>query len=230
MSRTDDDLLPLGAPTAATLWSKAGHSLRQPVQAALYIAHVLKVQADDDPERLRLIGPLEDALKGLQSQIELLSELSRTTRIAPRPLQLETLLASVIADLQAITAIQGVVLRVRRPISTIVTSDQRLLSMAISGLVLNALRLRTEGPVFFGTRPRRASVRLEVCFHGPPFSEAQTEAAFITLADPRSGRPSGTPALGLGSVAYICRMLGHTLEIAALSGRTQRITLTLPEG
>lgn len=230
MSRTDDDMLPLGAPTAATLWSKAGHSLRQPVQAALYIAHVLKAQADDDPERLRLIGPLEDALKGLQAQIELLSELARTTHIAPRSLQLEALVASVVADLQAITAVQGVTLRVRPPMPMIVTSDQRLLSLAFSGVVLNALRLRAEGSVLIGTRPRRASVRLEVCFHGPPLSEAQTEAAFITLADPRSGRPSGTPALGLGSVAYICRMLGHAFEITALSVRTQRIALILPEG
>ena len=230
MSRTEEDLRPLGAPTAATLWSKAGHSLRQPVQAALYIAHVLKAQADDDPERLRLIGPLEDALKGLQAQIELLSELSRAMNIAPRPLQLEALLVGVVADLQAISAVQGVALRVRQPKSMIVASDLRLLSLAVSSLVLNALRLRSEGPVLIGVRPRRSGVRLDVCFCGPPLSEAQIEAAFITLAEPRSGRPSGTPALGLGSITYICRMLGHALKITSLSGRTQCITLILPEG
>lgn len=229
MSRTDDELPVPAEPAAATLWSKAGHSLRQPVQAALYIAHVLKAQAVDDPERLRLIGPLEDALEGLQAQIELLTELARTTRIAPRGLQFEDLVAGVIEELAEASAAQGVDLRVRRSKPTRVTSDQRLLALAVSGLVMNALRLRADGPVLVATRTRMGSVRLEVCFHAPRLSEAQTEAAFITLADPRSGRPSGTPALGLGSIAYVCRLLGHAVEITALSDRTQRIALVLPQ-
>lgn len=215
-------------PAERLLWAKAGHSLRQPVQAALYIAHVLKAQAVNDEKRLRLLDPLEGALKGLQVQVELLTELARAGQIEPRPVILEAIVTDVIADLASVATAQGSQLRACMPRSTTVASDHRLLKLAVAGIIHNALRLRVDGPVLIGIRPRRTKCRLEVYFNGPGISEAQSEAAFICLSDPRDGRPTGSPALGMGFISHICRLLAHTMEIDAPSHRLQRIACELP--
>lgn len=211
----------------SNLWSKAGHGLRQPIQAALYIAHVLKASAGNDPATARLVPALEEALKGLQVQIELLTELAGTMQIASRPLRLDQVIAGVVAQVEPIAVGQGARLRVLHKTTLSVSSDQRLLTLALSGLLQNALRLRTEGPVLAGIRPKAEMARFEVYFVAAPLSEAQRQAAFITLTNPGDGRPTGAPALGLGFIAHICQLLGYALEISSPSAQVQRFALEL---
>lgn len=217
----------MSAPPPSRLWAKAGHGLRQPVQAALYIAHVLKASTGDDPTAARLVPALEEALKGLQIQIELLTEFSGTMQVASRRLRLDQVIDGVVCDLEPIVAAQGARLRVQNKRDLSVTSDQRLLSMAASGLIHNALRLRTEGPILAALRTKGERARFEVCFRAAPVSEPQTQAAFITHASPGDGRPSGAPALGLGFIAHISQLLGCALEISSPSPQVQRFALEL---
>lgn len=221
------DLAKPEAPSAVTLWSKAGHSLRQPVQGALYIIHVLKAQLSQEPAQLQLVDKLGEAVHSLQVQIELLTALAQKSNVTPQPLELSALLTDVAAGLPPAAAEHGVrmLLGAKPPVA--VSSDRHLLSLAIAGLIQNALRLSSEGRWLLGVRPRGALVRVEVYYQGPIVSQAQSEAAFITLPHLQAGRPAGAPALGLGFIAHICQVLGHHLEFSRCEHRTQRITLVL---
>ena len=207
------------------LWSKAGHSLRQPIQAALYLVHILKARTEE-PELSKVTGMLEAALNGLQGQIELLIELSRVDRFALSPVRLDNALNAASVLVGPICSARSVEFLCSKTDER-VTSNERLLTLLITGLLLNALRLRTGGPLSTSVRRSAQNVIFEVGFEGPLVGKAQLETAFVELADATSGRPSGSVGLGLGFVMRVAAQLGHGFRAEMLPPGRQRLILEL---
>ena len=109
------------------LWSKAGHSLRQPIQAALYLVHILKARTEE-PELSKVTGMLEAALNGLQGQIELLIELSRVDRFALSPVRLDNALNAASVLVGPICSARSVEFLCSKTDER-VTSNERLLTL-----------------------------------------------------------------------------------------------------
>lgn len=227
MAANGDGTSETAGPSVENLWARAGHSMRQPIQASLFIAHIIKTQTADDPQLSRTTVALEDALQGLQHQLELLSELTRVKRAFPQTIDLSEFSAKIVSRVQTLGAEQGIEILARPPRGGVV-SDEHLLRLAVTSLYVNAMRLRTEGPVLSGWRPRGVNIRFEVVFRAPPLSTLQADAAFVSLSNPATGRPIGSPKLGLGFIAHVCKLLGHSLALSSPSLSVQKFSLELP--
>jgi signal transduction histidine kinase len=221
MSKTQPE-----AATAQALWARASHSLRQPMQAALYLTHAVRA-GTSEPGLTPSLDALEAALQGLQQQIDLLIELSRLEPVATQPVSLAEAGAAALQAALPVAAARRVGLRFAVPTAGAVESQRRLLQLLLTGMLLNAVRLGTGARVVAGGRRRAGKQRIEVWFRGPPVSAAQAEGAFIDLVTVTADRPTANLALGLGFIAHVAAQLGHDFAIASPAPALQCFSLEM---
>lgn len=216
------------SPTGADLWARAGHDLRQPVQALLLLMRVLSLEHDEQ-RRQTIIKRMEASLSGLHEMLEVLSLLARlaTSRVAPAlsPCDIGQALRGVANGIEDLARQRGVELSMAPP-QAMVRSDPRLLPLVLKGLLLTALNASQGGTIIAGGRSRAAQVLLEIEYSGPEPTPADLRQAFIELRR-ASGQTGGELGLGLGFLAELCTMLGHRLDVAPSRDGRSRLVLGL---
>jgi two-component system, sensor histidine kinase len=217
-------------PLVPILWAQANHDLRQPLQALFFMTRSL-ARTLEDAKQQETVKYMEAALRGLQTKLDLLTDLSRidSGSKAPelRPCSLVEIFQSLLPALSAIAAAQGI--RLRSSLSpAIVTSDATLLTLMIRSLILNAFKLANHSDVLVGRRRRADRVSLELYFKGPAVSEAHLRGAFVELTPQKSEPTSSELGLGLGFIAHLGRSLDHAIECSSLPHGGICIALSLP--
>lgn len=217
----------LGVPTAAQLWTKANHDLRQPLQGLLILVQALR-QPMEDERRLLIVDKMEQALLALQGQMSLLTDVLKLDGAAAEAVDLACVHDRIMPDLEALAETQDIALRSRRPHGQ-APSKMAMLPLLAEGLLLNALRLHQSGDIFVGWRRKAASVRLEVYFVGASIGPAQAAGALVHCRGSAGGHPK--IGLGLGAIALAAEALGHRLEVTSRAGGGwQRLALEIALG
>ncbi len=151
------------------LWAQANHDLRQPLQALFFMTRSLARSLQDQQQR-ETVQYMEAALQGLQTKLNMLTDLSRIvsgTRLPTlRPCSILEICRAMSDNISALATSRGIRLRFRvSPI--LVISDEALLGLLIKSLILNGLKLANRGDLLIGSRRRGNRVRLECISRGP---------------------------------------------------------------
>ena len=219
----DGSLVPL-------LWAEANHDLRQPLQAMVFITRSL-ARSLTDTKQQESLRYMQAALDGLQTKLDLLTELSRieSGKSIPtlRSCSLTEVCESLLPEMNALAAAHGVEMRTKfTPVR--VTSDDALLYLLVRSLLLNALKLCNPGGLLMACRRRSQRASLELYFKGVPVSESLGRGAFVQLLQKKDDPTTAQLGLGLGFMAHLGRSLDHSLESTALPGDGVRLALSLP--
>jgi two-component system, sensor histidine kinase len=212
------------------LWAEANHDLRQPLQALVFITRSLSKSLTDAKQQ-ESIRYMQAALTGLQTKLDLLTELSRieSGKSIPtlRPCSLAEICEGLLPEMTALAAAHDVEMRTKFT-NIKVTSDASLLSLLVRSLVLNALKVCNPGSLLMAWRRRTQRVSLELYFKGAPVGESQLRGAFVQLLLQKDDPSTSQVGLGLGFMAHLGRSLGHSLESSALPRDGIRLALLLP--
>jgi signal transduction histidine kinase len=225
-----DELTGDDGSSVPLLWTEANHDLRQPLQALVFITRSL-AQTLHDPKQQEQLRYMQAALKGLQTKLDLLTDLSRieSGKSIPtlRSCSLAEVCESLLPEMSALAAAHGVRMRAKLALAP-VTSDMTLLTLLVRSLLLNALKLCNPGDLLIGCRRRAERVRLEIYFRGVPVSEVHGRGAFVQLLIQKDDPTTSEVGLGLGFMAHLGRSLDHALESKSLSRDGVRLALSLP--
>ncbi len=225
------------SPRSASIWARAAHDLRQPVQAML-----LQLPALDRPssqaERRRAVGQLECALLSLRDMLEMLTLLARVEAglqdVTSQTVKLEDVLSPLIKRLSDSTRARSV----KIPSSgtrALVRSHPALLDLSIKSLMLNAVALGSGGAIAISCRKRGDQILLEIGFNGVPTEVGRDRSAFVLLE--AGGSPDGTVGaepqagelgLGLDLLEHLCGHLGHALEASGAEGSARTLAIVMP--
>ena len=231
---TDNPMTGTSMTSHFALWSRIGHELRQPIQSVLLLTHLMSGM-ETAIQRQHTGRCMEDALLALQDMLDnvaMLAGLEAGLEIAKRaPCAMPDLIVRVAKQLAELLAEQSVTLNTKCPPAT-VTTDCRLLEMAVTGLVLNAMKFRTGDRVDVGCHRRRDAYRVEITFSGPAPSPAQQAALFIEIQRQQDGGATSRPVAGLAFLSRVAQHLGGVLEHKALPKGRQSLAIALaqPDG
>jgi len=146
-----------------------------------------------------------------------------------QPVDLSAMLANVVEDCRAQTAVLKMESQI--PPGIHVTADSDLLEQALQNLASNAIKYNHEGgSVGFELLAEAGHVLIRVANTGAPIPEADRDRIFERFyrADPaRSGRVEGT-GLGLSLAREIIRAHGGDLWLETSHDETNRFALKLP--
>ena len=213
---------------APHLWVQANHDLRQPLQALVFM--VRSLARGGDPAKVQETASyMEAALGGLQTKLDLLTELSRLECGAKvptlRPCALAPMCQQVLPALTSIAAGHDITVR-SRLFDANVLSDAQLLGLLVRSLALNAIKFASRGAVLMATRRHRQKINLDFYFGGPVIGEQQQKAAFVNVS-PRDG--AGVElGLGLGFIAHLARNLDHDVACKTLLEEGVCLSLAMP--
>lgn len=215
---------------AASIWGRISHDLRQPIQSLLLLTHLMS-QMEDASQRQRTARTMEDTLLAAQDMLDtvaLLAKLEAGSQAVTRhPCDLDELIGRVLAQLAGPAAELGADFRIRNS-SITANSNARLLEMAVTGLVLNALKCQTGSRIDVATRRLRGQLRIEISFFCPAIAPAIRSAFFVEFRRQSDTIATAVPVAGLALLARIADHLGGSLDIAAPGKGKQRFMLTLP--
>ena len=216
-------------PAAGTLWTRASHDLRQPIQSLLLLSHVM-VLSDDRAQRQTTARSMEDALQALQTMLDDLPMIAKLDAGVLVPVAATIALAPVLATiLEAVVpvgAAHGLDCKKSLEPATI-KSDRRLLEVLLRGLALNAAKLAKPGEFAIKCTQRGAAVQVEFHFKGPAPSTAQRDAVFIELRRTVGGASAAGAAPGLGLLAVLARHLNCTLSHRSETADRQILSVTI---
>ena len=213
----------------------ASHELRTPVAA-------IRSQAEVTLRRERTAGEYRESLAAIEREAVRLTELIEAlltmarldrggTETRLEVVRVDELAAGCIGELTAAAAGAGVELRLVAPAPARVRGEHRLLGIALSNLLSNAIR--------HGARPGSVEVRVEeangevVCaVHDdgagiPAHALARVFDRFYRVQDDRA-RSSGAAGLGLAIVASIARLHGGSVSVRSEPGTGTTFTVRLP--
>jgi signal transduction histidine kinase/CheY-like chemotaxis protein len=213
----------------------ASHDLRQPVHALLLFVAALRHQPPADEAR-QLLGHVDDTVLSMERMFNGLLEMSRLdagmVRPVPRAIDLQCLLAPVVAEEAAVGGARGLSVTFTaeaRPLPA-VASDPLMLERIVRNLLSNAVRYTREGGVRLQVRQRPGGVDIRVADSGIGIATEHQQAVyqeFLQLHAPAGGRTEGL-GLGLAIVKRMCDLLGHRLTLRSRPGRGSIFTLRLP--
>lgn len=209
----------------------ASHDLLQPLSAArLYLA---AAQSQAGEER-SLLERADAALAASEELLSGLTDLARLDSGALKPqisaVDLDQLLISLSAQLQALAQQRGLRLRVRKS-NAWVSSDPRLLRRIVQNYLANAVRYTARGGVLLGVRRDGAhGLRIVVSDTGPGIDAATLPRLFGTLERSAAISPWGERGLGLGLAGCkrLADVLGHAVRVASRVDRGSSFSVTVP--
>ena len=209
----------------------ASHDLRQPLHAlGLFVAQLRT--AATASEQARIVARIDTAIATMNELFKALLDISRLDAGALAPNVTEfpviKLLERVDATFAGAAADAGLHLRVV-PNSAWVRSDFVLLEQVLLNLVSNAVRYTAKGGVLIGCRKRGEQLCIEVWDTGPgiPADERRRIFREFYRLDDMQGDRKGL-GLGLAIVDRLCRLLGHSLELASAVGSGSRFAVVVP--
>ena len=214
----------------ASIWVKAAHDLRQPVQAALLLSRALE-DLSDPAELKRTAGYLEGAIRSLHEMLEAILLLSRSEAgvhsIAMRGCDLAEVLQPGLQEAMDLAGKRGRQVRLRG-LRGAVRSHPALLASTAKSLIVNAIEFGAGGDILLAGRRRGNQMSLEVVFKGADINAVDAKRALIQLSPQLSASTGGVAAFGPALLEHVCRLLGKGLEHGTPLPGWRRLGLLLP--
>jgi two-component system, chemotaxis family, CheB/CheR fusion protein len=209
----------------------ASHDLRQPLQAAVLYARVLRESvADGDAEVLDKLGHCLHALGAMLTTLFDLSKLDHGgTRPDWRPVVASGVFATLEHGLRPRMAEQGVDFRVVRS-SLRLWTDADLLTRLLQNLLVNAATYAAGGRVLLGCRRAGDAARIQVWDDGIGIAHDQLDSIFeeyYQVDNPARDRRQGL-GLGLAIVKRISDLLEHPIAVHSEPGRGTLFEVRVP--
>ena len=225
-----DNAIPATASFA--MWSRIGHDLRQPIQSLLLLTHVMS-SASEASLRQQTGRNMEDALLTLQDMLDTVAIVARL-EAGLESIQWTTCSVPEVVDRVARHLGGAFDLRLKSQPAMLMT-DMRLLERVITGLVHNAAKVRTGGPITLSCRSRRHGIHIDVAYDGP--APEASSALFIDSTGGRNGQTADSRRMmgqvmslapGLPLLVRLAHHLGGRLEIRDLAKSRAGIALYFP--
>lgn len=212
-----------------SLWARVAHDIRQPTQALLLLSHLI-ARTENADERGKIANQMEDQLVALQTMLDhagLLASFDAGAGSANMlPCDLTPLITRVAGQQADVIRARGASLKINIRPATL-TIDAKLLEIAVTGLMLNALEYSTGDQILLSSRSRHGENRIEIEFTGPKMSPRQLAAIFIELRRPRDGMMTSMLVTGLGFLSRLAIHVGGDLQCQSLPNGAQRLALVL---
>jgi len=211
------------------------HELRTPLagaRAALDVALARDRSAQEYREALAEVQEIASQMQGMVEKLLSLSHLeARQVAVRPEALSLDELLQACWKPLADAARARRVDVRWNVDPQVRITTDRRLLEMAVSNILENAVTYAEEGgtvSIELGSTPEGVDIR--VSNTGSGLSEEQAEHVFDRFwrADAARSAAGVHSGLGLPVVQRIADVLGATVQARSRPGHEFTIVLTLP--
>lgn len=215
------------------------HDLQQPLHSLSIMLGVLQARLAKDTREGEILSSMERALKGAQSMLHTVLELSRLEAGVVMPHIQTIAVGELFQEIKAELGLQMVSDRIELRVLEAryhMVSDRMLMKSILYNLVSNAIRYTPSGKVLLGVRRRGNFLSIEVWDTGVGIPHARQQDIFdefTRLGDQRN--PGGVHALGLGLsiVHQACKLLGHDLEVESKVGSGSvfrvQVPMALPE-
>ncbi len=213
--------------------ARASHDLRQPFQAMRLFLDLLKPELTGARQTL-ILGKLAEAIESSQNLLDSLLDISAfdsgVVRVKLETFPLQEIFQALACEGEVVAGDKGVGFRVV-PTSLWVTSDKAMLTRVLRNLSVNAVHYTRVGKVLLGARRRGDGVRIDVADTGIGIPDNQLSLIFEDFyrAETAEGIEGGL-GLGLASVARLCRVLAHPVNVASHVGHGSLFCVTVPRG
>ncbi len=207
------------------------HELKNPVSAIRAASEVLmEGAAEDEALRRRFLGRIDEASRRLEVLINDVLALARLeARYRDQPLGTVDLVSIIHAAVSgAESTLEAKALNIRLDLSPVaISGDDTWLRLAVTNLLLNAVRYSSEG----GEINVRLTANSEFCLldvvdDGDGVSESMVDTLFDRFATDR--KTPGQTGLGLAIVRSVAELHGGTVTLMESSGGAHfRISLPL---
>lgn len=219
--------------------SMVAHELRTPLNTLFLEAQLRKMQLDRGNTAIFDAAYLQKMVardqRQIQSMVRLIDDMLdvsriRSNRLSIRPSQvdLQALLARVVANLSNQASAAGSTITLEQGEQAIGTWDEFRIEQVVINLLTNALRYGKGKPVTVSTVSVPDGVRLLVRDHGMGISEENQKRIFEQFE--RANGNDGTGGLGLG--LFITRQLveahGGQISVESREGEGSTFMITLP--
>ena len=213
------------------LLAATGHDIRQPVFAMSLNASLLEDHINDrDWEQAAKVAERQSqALAGVSGLISSVLELSQLDtdrrRVTPELLELDRMIATVLAPIRSTVLGRGVELRSVKT-SLKVDADRGIVEHILANLVVNAVHHADASRVLIGARRRDDSIDLMVIDDGKGLNDKST---ILTIADIKLGknRPASR-GLGVEIMFRLAEKAGLDLTLTSEPGRGVSASLRCP--
>lgn len=211
--------------------ARASHDLRQPFQAMRLFLDLLKSELTGARQAL-ILGKLAEAIESSQNLLDSLLDISAfdsgVVRVKLESFPLQEIFQALASEGEVVASEKGLGFRLV-PTSLWVTSDRVMLTRILRNLSVNAVHYTSAGKVLLGARRRGDDVRIEVVDTGIGIPDDQLSLIFEDFyrAEAVEGIASGL-GLGLASVARLCRVLAHPVQVFSRLGHGSAFCVTVP--
>lgn len=220
------------------------HELRTPLNAILGYSQLIGEELKGAGyERLRSdLDQITTAGKHLLTLVNDVIDFARLEagQVRPNlePVDLDTLVAHVIADARALALQNGNTISLECAELGLVMTDLVKLRQILMHLLMNACKFTTGGAVTLRLRrqedkrlPHATSILIEVIDTGVGITAEQIDQLFIpfTQGDMGRTRRHGGMGLGLALCQQLCHLLGGTIGVTSTPGQGSTFTVILPD-
>lgn len=216
--------------------ANASHELRTPLTV---IHGYLEMLVEMDAMPTHVLPPLKTMFSQSQRMTQIISDLLTLSQLEsagfllkPRPLALDSLIKKIQAEHAPLAEKRQQKLNLELTRGIQLDADERLLNIAISNLVTNALRYTQEGgDITIRTQSLDSDVAIEVIDNGPgiaPEHLPRLTQRFYRVDRDRSRQAGGT-GLGLSIVKHMAERHGGTLKVSSELGKGSTFKLLLPK-
>ncbi len=226
--RQADKLAALG-----TLSAGLAHEIKNPLSALELNLHLLAEELGEREQSRsavrRYLDILKAEVKRLQAVVENVVRVSRPTTLSLEPLNLNDLLAHVVALVQGEAREHKVDLRVDLvPDLPPVTGDSTQLSQVFLNLLLNALQAMPDGGTLAMSSAARLDAPASVSVRVSDTGHGIAPGHLTRLFDPYFTTRDGGTGLGLAIAYRIVRDHGGSIEVTSTQGAGATMTVRLP--
>lgn len=206
--------------------ASAGHDSRQPLQALMAHAGMIRATAQDEPTRrsAKAIIHVTESPKGMLGVFLDLHRLDAgRVEVRNGPVEIGKVLRGLCHEFRLTAQRPGVRLRLRTPECALWT-DRAILEVVLRNLIGNAMKFTRTGSVLVAVRMRR-DIQIEVWDTGPGIAASAQQRIFEEFAqasDDRSGA-----GLGLAIAQRMATLLGGRITLCSREGVGSRFTLVL---
>ena len=226
----EDPVLPGEQFQINAIWNRAGHDLRQPIQALLLLNHLM-AGTDDRGRRLETERTIEDTLLALQAMLDDIALLARLDAgLEAKPVstcKLPALLTKVALDASGLADEMDVKIGVRCEVASVRT-NARLLQLVVAGLVENALKCQNGPRIDLIAERHASSNQIRITYAGAALRHDDTAAAFVELRCHYPGHQTIRPIPGLAYWGQMVKHFGATLHWGAAGKHRRQFVIRLP--
>jgi len=216
------------------------HELRTPLNAIIGYSEMLQEEAEDD-SLPQYVADLSRVTRAGRQLLGLINEVLDLAKVEAgrvdlffEPLNLHTVVASVVDTVQPILAANGNALVVEgfKALGT-VTGDQVRVRQILTNLLANAAKFTANGTITVTGRwadGLQQSVSITVADSGIGMSAEQLDKVFepFVQADASTTRRYGGTGLGLAITRKFVTLLGGTIEVQSVPGEGTTVEVVLP--